>query len=85
MLSQSLFAHYTYGVEEVLPPDEVRLALSVLSQAEHRFAVGLMDDATEAMEKMLALIHDEVCLVAVTSPRRCLLHTAGLILCAHAR
>ena len=59
-MPQSLFAHYTYGVENILPPDDVRVALSVLSEGEHRFAVGKMDDATEALEKMLALIHDEV-------------------------
>ena len=59
---QTLFAFYKYSEQRVLPPDEVRAALSALhAHKDGRFALGDMDDANEAFEAILNQIHRDAC------------------------
>ena len=55
---QTLYAFYAYSEQSVLPPDEVRAALSALhAQKDGRFALGQQDDANECFEAILLQIH----------------------------
>ena len=59
---QTLMAYYKFSELRVLPPDEVRAALSELhAQKDGRFALGDMDDANEAFEAILLQIHRDSC------------------------
>ena len=55
---------YTYSPETILPPGEVRKCLSIAFAGEKRFAMGAMDDSTEALEAVLCMHHaEQVCAV----------------------
>ena len=54
---QNLFMRYKFVPQDVIPPHEVRSALGVLNAEHSRFQVGLMDDATEALEAVLRSFH----------------------------
>jgi len=56
---KSLFVNFEYGDTEVLPPDEVRSVLSSSYHEQLRFQMGDMEDAGEALEAMLRLLHCE--------------------------
>ena len=59
---QTLYAFYKYSEQSVLPPDEVRVALSALhAQKDGRFALGQQDDANECFEAILMQIHRDAC------------------------
>ena len=59
---QTLYAFYAYSEQSVLPPDEVRAALSALhAQTDGRFALGQQDDANECFEAILMQIHRDAC------------------------
>ena len=54
-----IFAHYEFGEEDVLPPDALRIALSLVAdnQRVHRFVAHEMSDAEEALEEVLRFLH----------------------------
>jgi len=52
-----LFVHYKYADGNVLPPDDVRIALAEAFIHLDRFQVGKMDDACESFEAILSAIH----------------------------
>uniref|UniRef100_A0A8C5LSJ5 Ubiquitin specific peptidase 53 n=1 Tax=Leptobrachium leishanense TaxID=445787 RepID=A0A8C5LSJ5_9ANUR len=54
---QSLFAQFQTSREKVLPSDAMRHALAESFKDEHRFQLGLMDDAAECFENILQRIH----------------------------
>ncbi|XP_018415720.1 PREDICTED: inactive ubiquitin carboxyl-terminal hydrolase 53 [Nanorana parkeri] len=54
---KSLFAQFQTSREKVLPSDAMRLALAESFKDEHRFQLGLMDDAAECFENILQRIH----------------------------
>ena len=47
---QVVFTNYQYSDKAIIPPDALREALSLLYQEEGRFAMGGIDDASEALE-----------------------------------
>ena len=47
---QVVFTNYEYSDKAIIPPDALREALSLLYQEEGRFAMGGIDDASEALE-----------------------------------
>ncbi|KAM5192814.1 ubiquitin carboxyl-terminal hydrolase 53 isoform 2-T2 [Mantella aurantiaca] len=54
---KSIFAQFQTSREKVLPSDAMRLALAESFKDEHRFQLGLMDDAAECFENILQRIH----------------------------
>ncbi|KAG8593007.1 hypothetical protein GDO81_000696 [Engystomops pustulosus] len=54
---KSIFSQFQTSREKVLPSDAMRLALAESFKDEHRFQLGLMDDAAECFENILQRIH----------------------------
>ncbi|XP_053559575.1 inactive ubiquitin carboxyl-terminal hydrolase 53 [Bombina bombina] len=54
---KSIFAQFQTSREKVLPSDAMRHALAESFKDEHRFQLGLMDDAAECFENILQRIH----------------------------
>ncbi|CAH2300677.1 inactive ubiquitin carboxyl-terminal hydrolase 53 [Pelobates cultripes] len=54
---KSLFTQFQTSREKVLPSDAMRHALAESFKDEHRFQLGLMDDAAECFENILQRIH----------------------------
>ncbi|RHY10790.1 hypothetical protein DYB34_011074 [Aphanomyces astaci] len=54
---KEIFTYYEYGEEKTLAPDNVRVALNVLSSQTDRFRLGAMADATETLDTILASMH----------------------------
>ncbi|KAM9330474.1 ubiquitin carboxyl-terminal hydrolase 53 [Gastrophryne carolinensis] len=54
---KSIFAQFQTSREKVLPSDAMRHALAESFKDEHRFQLGLMDDAAECFENILERIH----------------------------
>ncbi|RQM22320.1 hypothetical protein B5M09_008889 [Aphanomyces astaci] len=54
---KEIFTYYEYGEEKTLAPDNVRVALNVLSSQTDRFRLGAMADATETLDMILASMH----------------------------
>ncbi|XP_037318677.2 inactive ubiquitin carboxyl-terminal hydrolase 54 isoform X1 [Pungitius pungitius] len=54
---KSIFAQFQFSSERVLPSDALRSALAKTFQDEHRFQLGIMDDAAECFENLLMRIH----------------------------
>ncbi|XP_036985881.2 inactive ubiquitin carboxyl-terminal hydrolase 53 [Artibeus jamaicensis] len=52
-----MFAQFRHSREKALPSDNVRRALAESFRDEHRFQLGLMDDAAECFENILERIH----------------------------
>ncbi|KAM5309416.1 ubiquitin carboxyl-terminal hydrolase 53 isoform 2-T2 [Glossophaga mutica] len=52
-----MFAQFQHSREKALPSDNVRRALAESFRDEHRFQLGLMDDAAECFENILERIH----------------------------
>ncbi|XP_039260733.2 ubiquitin carboxyl-terminal hydrolase 54-like [Styela clava] len=55
-----LFARFKYSDQEILPPTDLRVAMSIIYQAQNRFQLGLMEDAAECFENLLLRIHSHV-------------------------
>ncbi|XP_069086268.1 inactive ubiquitin carboxyl-terminal hydrolase 53 [Pleurodeles waltl] len=54
---KSIFAEFQHSQEKALPSDVMRNALAESFKDEHRFQLGLMDDAAECFENILERIH----------------------------
>ncbi|KAM8940174.1 ubiquitin carboxyl-terminal hydrolase 53 isoform 2-T2 [Pelodytes ibericus] len=54
---KTIFAQFQTSREKVLPSDVMRHALAESFKDEHRFQLGLMDDAAECFENILQRIH----------------------------
>ncbi|XP_062864811.1 inactive ubiquitin carboxyl-terminal hydrolase 53 [Trichomycterus rosablanca] len=54
---KSIFSQFQQSRERVLPSDTLRHALAETFKDEQRFQLGLMDDAAECFENILARIH----------------------------
>lgn len=54
---KSIFAEFQHSQEKALPSDIMRNALAESFKDEHRFQLGLMDDAAECFENILERIH----------------------------
>ncbi|XP_064417054.1 inactive ubiquitin carboxyl-terminal hydrolase 53 isoform X2 [Latimeria chalumnae] len=54
---KSMFAQFQHSPEKALPSDILRNALAESFKDEHRFQLGLMDDAAECFENILERIH----------------------------
>ncbi|XP_029462919.1 inactive ubiquitin carboxyl-terminal hydrolase 53 isoform X2 [Rhinatrema bivittatum] len=54
---KSIFAQFQHSREKALPSDVMRHALAESFKDEHRFQLGLMDDAAECFENILERIH----------------------------
>ncbi|CAI8054450.1 Inactive ubiquitin carboxyl-terminal hydrolase 54 [Geodia barretti] len=54
---QALFVQFQHSSQSALPPDHLREALARCYQEQHRFQLGIMDDAAECFEKILEQIH----------------------------
>ncbi|KAG2466488.1 UBP53 hydrolase, partial [Polypterus senegalus] len=54
---KSIFAQFQHSREGALPSDILRNALAETFKDEHRFQLGLMDDAAECFENILDRIH----------------------------
>nr|XP_033793984.1 inactive ubiquitin carboxyl-terminal hydrolase 53 isoform X3 [Geotrypetes seraphini] len=54
---KSIFAQFQHSQEKALPSDVMRHALAESFKDEHRFQLGLMDDAAECFENILERIH----------------------------
>jgi hypothetical protein len=55
-----IFTHYQFGVDDILPPDALRVALSLVIDHHlqtSKFAMGGMSDAEEALEEVLRFLH----------------------------
>jgi len=55
---KDLFANYSYSDEFMIPPTELRRALSVQFAGEARFKIGEMYDATETLIAVLGYLHN---------------------------
>lgn len=55
-----MFAQFQHSREKALPSDNVRRALAESFRDEHRFQLGLMDDAAECFENILERIHSHI-------------------------
>ena len=44
---QALFTQFQHSSQSALPPDDLRQALAHCYQEQHRFQLGIMDDAAE--------------------------------------
>ena len=44
---QELFEEFQHGKQSVIPPDTLRKAMAECYEGQHRFQLGLMDDAAE--------------------------------------
>jgi uncharacterized UBP type Zn finger protein len=53
----ALMTEYKFSDEDILPPDQVRVALSDMFAHLNRFQLGQMDDAGESFEAILASMH----------------------------
>ncbi|CAK4710257.1 unnamed protein product [Aphanomyces euteiches] len=58
---KEIFTYYEYSDEKALAPDNVRLALNVLSAQTDRFRLGAMADATETLDTIFASMHADQC------------------------
>lgn len=54
---KTIFAQFQHSREKALPSDNIRHALAESFKDEQRFQLGLMDDAAECFENILARIH----------------------------
>ncbi|XP_078267466.1 ubiquitin carboxyl-terminal hydrolase 53-like [Rhinoraja longicauda] len=54
---KDIFAEFRNSREKALPSDNLRSALAESFKDEHRFQLGLMDDAAECFENILERIH----------------------------
>jgi hypothetical protein len=55
-----IFTHFEFADESVLPPDALRVALSLVIDTRlqtSKFALGAMSDAEEALEEVLRFLH----------------------------
>lgn len=54
---KSIFVQFQHSSEKALPSDALRNAMAETFKEEHRFQLGLMDDAAEFFENILERIH----------------------------
>eukprot|EP01114_Cavostelium_apophysatum_P014332 TRINITY_DN3689_c0_g1_i4.p1 TRINITY_DN3689_c0_g1~~TRINITY_DN3689_c0_g1_i4.p1 ORF type:complete len:590 (+),score=108.12 TRINITY_DN3689_c0_g1_i4:1276-3045(+) len=52
-----IFAQFEYGEQETLTPISLRRAMSALFVKEDRFQIGQLDDAMEALDAILKMLH----------------------------
>ena len=50
---QALFSQFQHGNESAIPPDVLRSAMATCYEEQHRFQLGLMDDAAECFVREL--------------------------------
>ncbi|KAF0684515.1 Aste57867_23514 [Aphanomyces stellatus] len=58
---KEIFTYYEFSEERALAPDNVRLALNMLSAQSDRFQLGAMGDATETLDTIFASMHADQC------------------------
>ncbi|RHY25680.1 hypothetical protein DYB32_008826 [Aphanomyces invadans] len=56
---KEIFTYYEFSDEQALAPDNVRVALNMLSSQTDRFRLGAMADATETLDTILASMHTD--------------------------
>ncbi|KAM8879276.1 inactive ubiquitin carboxyl-terminal hydrolase 53 isoform 2-T2 [Spinachia spinachia] len=74
---KSIFSQFQQSRERVLPSDSLRNALAETFKDEHRFQLGLMDDAAECFENILERIHLHIVSDTATdacSSKSCITH-----------
>lgn len=54
---KAIFAQYQYSERPAMPADSLRSALAQTFADQHRFQIGLMDDASECFENILLRVH----------------------------
>ena len=54
---KAVFQQFAFSDAETLPPDCLRRALSSVYDAQGRFKIGDMEDATETIETILGILH----------------------------
>ncbi|XP_069486786.1 inactive ubiquitin carboxyl-terminal hydrolase 53 [Ambystoma mexicanum] len=74
---KSIFAQFQHSREKALPSDIMRNALAESFKDEHRFQLGLMDDAAECFENILERIHFHIvpnCEEDMCTSKSCITH-----------
>uniref|UniRef100_A0A8C0GIT6 Ubiquitin specific peptidase 53 n=1 Tax=Chelonoidis abingdonii TaxID=106734 RepID=A0A8C0GIT6_CHEAB len=74
---KTIFAQFQHSREKALPSDNMRHALAESFKDEHRFQLGLMDDAAECFENILERIHFHIvpsCETDMCTSKSCITH-----------